>query len=127
MVSFPFRGWWVPGRGCSGEWALVGVSLPVRVPCLVLCRAVGGGPRSWLVVLPASLSFVGGVGVGGGVVVVGSSVRVAVAGGVGVWGGPAWSAAWAAAGPVAWSAVWPLASVRVRQRWLSSVPGAVVG
>ena len=125
MVVFPFRGWFVPGRQLrSWWWSAAGRSLPERVPVLVLGRAVGGGPRSWLVVFPASLAFVGGVPAGGGVVVVSSSVRVAAAGQAGVFGRAAWSLSWSALGPVPWSVVAASAPLRVRARWSSSVPGS---
>jgi hypothetical protein len=125
MLVFPFRGWWAPGRSGLASWRVAGLSVPERVPVLVLGRAGGRGPRSWAVVFPASLAWVGGAGVGGFVVCPGSSVRAAAAGQAGVFGRQAWSAAWSAFGPVAWAAVVGQAPVGLRQRWSGSVPGSL--
>ena len=143
MVVYPFRGWWVVPIGFRQG---ITASMPVSMPVLVLGQSPAG---RWLLGVPASaalcgLSGGGLVGVGSAVVVVSSAgrgsssfVRWPVAGagsvllvaqsGVTAAGSAAWRTAWAAAGPVAWSAVWPVVPVSVWRRWLSSVPGAVVG
>ena len=55
VLSFPFRGWWVPCRLCRSSWAAEGVSLPPRVPVVVLRRGGPGGPSSWGVRLPSGV------------------------------------------------------------------------
>ena len=129
MLVFPFRGWWAPGRPVWSWWlAAAGRQVPERVPVLVLGRArpegTRGGPRSWWVVFPASLAFIGGVPAGGGVVVVSSSVRARAAGQAGSFGRAAWSLSWSSLGPVPWSVVAQSVPLRVRARWSSSVPGS---
>jgi len=145
MVSYPFRGWWVVPIGFRQGAA---ASVPVSMPVLVLGQSPAG---QWLLGVPASAALCGLAAAGAGVAVVGQDRRrrslswlrwplagaggrlLVVGSGVvpsrlhGPVGWSAWRTAWAAAGPVAWSAVWPVVPVPTRRRWLSSVPGAVVG
>jgi hypothetical protein len=116
-VSFPFRGWWVPGRAVRAAWAsasfcaAVGARpcrLPSRVPVWVLWRfGGGGGPRSWLCVGPRGRFFVA----------VSSSVSVA-SGLRGPRGVRAWSAAWRRVGGVPGSSWLPSVPARVRAAWV---------